>query len=109
MASQLNIAPAPDAELAAVPAVNLDKLTTRTVRASRIAIASNAPRAPFGDNAYVTSGTRPVGQETEDVLVIVDGSQRIAVPQAAVLLAIVHNVIPRAVVQACLLAQAARA
>lgn len=107
MAATPNAANAPVVEILA-PTVDLAKLTARTVRESRIDVDANAPRTPeraFG-TAHVTSGTRPVGKSKESVIVIVDGSQREAFPQAAVLLAIVHGIIPRAVVDACLAQQA---
>jgi hypothetical protein len=106
MSAQPNLAavPAQAPAEAQAPAVDIAQLTKRTLRESKITLAPRAPRAPFGEGTFITSGTRPVAGASEDVLVIVDGTTRTATSQAAILLAIVHGVIPRAVVEACLAA-----
>lgn len=84
---------------ATAPAIDVSALIARVERGSKITISDAAPRVAFG-HAFVTTGTRPVGDQAEDVLVIVDGSSRVAFPAAAVYSAILGNVLPRDTVRA---------
>jgi hypothetical protein len=80
------------------PVIDVSALTTRVERASKVSLSDAAIRVPYG-SATVTVGTRPVGQAVEDVLVIVDGSTRLAFPSSAVLTAILGDLIPRDVIR----------